>query len=83
MFIICVPLLGQEVGDRFPCSGKAHAHAWVSAEECDFLHVSKHVKIMYTLFAIFKLTCDIKFNVLVVAHPFPVPAVHDYCYYFK
>ena len=51
-YILCVPLLGQEVGDRFPCFGKGHA--WVSAEECDSLHVSKHVKvILYT----FKLTC--------------------------
>ena len=39
---VCYVLLGQDVGDRFPCFGKAHG--WVSAKECDFLHVSKYVK---------------------------------------
>ena len=49
----------------------------------DSLHVSKHVEvILYTLFATFKLTCDIKF-VLVHAHPIPVPDVYDHCYDFE
>ena len=31
-------ILGQVVGDRFPCIRKTHA--WVSQEECDCIHVS-------------------------------------------